>query len=500
MPTWETEVQPGIEKYSGLSNKKVHFFHMNNKMYLMDGENFLQYDGTTVSEVNPYIPTLSISRDPNGGGSPNEDFNLLGRGFKDSFSGDGTATVFQLSLKGLDTNTVKAEVDNATINEGSGLTVNRTNGTVTFTTAPSKGTNNIIITAYKTYSDFPNRVKKNRFSVLFGGSNDTRVFLSGNPDFPNRMIRSGLNDPSYWPENGFYNIGSDFDKIQGFVKQYDYLVIEKERSKWMMQFQLNDGDVSFPTKPINDQVGTYASETIQLIENNPVSVSKKGVYTLVTSGVRDERNVQHISEKVDAKLLREKNLDKAISIDYDRKYWIAVNGNVYVYDYSINEWYIYNNVNANQFYVLEDHLYFGSNTEGLIFYFDRRSFSDDGSPIHAYWYSKLFNFGRPEYQKLVEKIFISMKPLAKTSLNLYVRTDKTGETHLLTKRMDKFDFNSIDFERFTFITSDIPQTATKKVKLKKITDIQIKVDNNEVNEGLGVLSNGLKYSITNEVR
>ncbi|MGM7719440.1 hypothetical protein [Metabacillus sp. Hm71] len=492
----------------GLSGQPVNFFTIGDYCYIQDGEELSYYDpvfdGMFDAESNAYIPTLTISRNPSGGGEPYEDFNLITSWFKDSFSGDGTSTVYQMSLTNLSGGLMSAEVNGVGLTEDVDFTVNRAQGKVTFNTAPAAGTNNVIIYASKIISGLKERIFKCKLNVLFGGANDSRVFVSGNPDYPNYMWQSGLYEPTYFPENGFYKVGNDSEKIQGFAKQYDYLVIEKERTKWMMQFELNNGDPSFPIRPINDQVGTYAKNSIQILSNNPVSLNKTGVHMLVASNVRDERNTQHISANIDARLLREPNLDQAISIDFDMKYWLAVNGNVYIYDYEVNEWYIYNNVNASCFVEKDGYLHFGSNTEGLIYRFKKETelnpYNDDGQPINAYWYSKLINFGLPEYTKLVSRIFYALKPGSHTSCSLYIRTDRKGEEFESTSRMDQIDFWSFDFTKFTFMTSDIPQEVAEKVKEKKITHIQLKLENNELDESLEINSLGIKYNVQNEVK
>jgi hypothetical protein len=388
--------------------------------------------------------------------------------------------------------------------EGSGFSVNRSTGKVTFDTAPSEGTNNVIITAYKTQSEFPDRIKKCQFNVLFGGSNDSRVFVSGNPDSRNQIWRSGLNDPSYFPENGFYKVGTDSTAVQGFSKQYDYLVIEKENSKWNMRYELPSGaaEPSFPIKPINDQAGTIAKESIEMIEHSPISLDKKGVYVVMASNVRDERNVQHVSENVDSRLLNEPNLDQAVAVDFDKKYWLCVNGNVYVYDYQMGEWYLYDNIHANCFLVIDRTLYFGG--EGLVYRFKKKShtfpYNDDGEAINAYWHSKLIDFKQPEYYKLVKRIYQTIKPNTHTSSTVYIRTDVKGETLVITSRSDKLDFFDIDFDRFGFGVSDVPQQVAKKVKEKKITHFQIKIENKDADESLGLISIGLKFNYQNEVK
>ncbi len=487
----------------GLLDTAMDSFYMNDKMYFLNGQDYFWYDGTSCGAIQPYIPTLFISKTPSGGGTANEDFNLLGAGFKDSFSADGTATVYQLSLTNLDSTTVTAVVNNAAKVEGTDFTVDRTAGKVTFTTAPAAGTNNVIITAYKTQSGFPERIKKCKFHVLFGGTNDTRVFVSGNPDFPNQIWRSGLYDPTYFPENGFYKIGSDREKVTGFAKQYDYLVIEKESSKGNMQFQIDSsGKVSFPIKPLNDHVGTIAPKSIQVINNNPVSLDKTGVYLLKQSNVRDERNVQHVSINIDSKLLKESNLEKAISADFDQKYWLSLNNKVYIFDYQIGEWYVYDNVPATCFLVYNNNLYFGGN--GLVYRFKKDTepnpYNDDGQPINAYWTSKYITFGADYLRKVVDRIYFSMKPFSKSSADVYYITDKKVSELIKTKRMDMLNFFLFDFNHFSFIRSTFPQEVMVRIKAKKITHFQLKIINNKLDENLGLTSLGIKFRYGSSVK
>lgn len=496
--------------YDGAADSRVTFFEMNQKVYILDGTNFLVYQPSNpvgndrvIPIYGGYIPTVTISRTPSGGGEPYEDLNLIEPGFKDSFSADGVATDYQLSQKNLDAIGIKATVNGANIEETLGLTVDHTTGIVTFPTPPAAGTNNVIITAYKTNTGFVERIRKCRFSVLFGGTNDTRVFVSGNPDSPNQIWVSGLNDPTYWPENSFYKVGRENEAVQGFAKQYDYLVIEKEYSKWNMQFQLLDGKASFPIKPINDEVGTLARWSMQNIENTPVSLTQSGVYLLKASNIRDERNVEKISGNVDAQLLKEANLEQAISVDHDNQYWLALNQKVYLYDYLIKEWFIYDNIDATAFLEFEGTLYFG-NGSGNVYRFKTKNhltpYNDDGQPINVYWYSKLIDFGAPERYKLIQRIFHTLNPDTHTSSKLSIRTDKKGETFVTELRADQIDFQFFDFTRFAFSTSDLPQQSAKKIKEKKITHLQLKFENNVVDESFQLMGIGIKYAYQNEVK
>lgn len=515
MITWEDDlytdyIQPN--KLADISND-VSFFMFNDKCYILDGTQYAVYDGVAVTPVTPYVPTLRISKDPASGGFANEDFNLIGSGFKDSFSGDGTSTDYFLTLQNLDDTPIIVTVDGVTKTLTTDYTWDKVTGKVSFVTAPTKGTNNVIITAYKTIPGMKERILKCRFHTLYGGSNDTRVFISGNPNMSDYVWRCGVGDPTYWPENGFYKLN---ETVKGFSKQYDYLLIERSNGKHVVTFEMqDDGSVSFPMKPINDKVGTLATNSIQIIENNPVSLTKDGVYMLVASNVRDERNVTHISQTIDRLLLGETGLSDAVSIDFDKKYWLALNGTVYVLDYTqksdsnpYGEWYVYDNIHASSFIEMGGYLYFGSSKEGLIYRFHKEtnnanSFNDDGEPIEAYWKSKALTFEAEEFLKYVESLFFSMKPSGKTSIELYYTTDQKEMVPISLKKPMKFNlfsFNNLDFSNFTFYFSQFPKEFKAKVKAKKITHFQLMVKNDKLNESLTLLSLGMNYRYQGKVR
>lgn len=507
MNTWDHELyELTVPTYlTDVSVNDVSFFVVSDKCYVMDQAKYFVYDGTTISEVTPYVPTIQMSKPPAGGGTAYEDFNLIGNKFKDSFSGTGTDTVYQMSLTGLDSTTVTATAGTSTINEGTGLTVDRVNGKITFTTAPASGTNNVIITAGKTVSGYPGKVKNCTFSIGYGGSNDTRTFVSGNPNMPEYVFRSGLQDPTYWPENGYYKFS---EKVMGFSKQYDYLVVERLNGKSQVSYSMDStGTVTFPSKPINDEVGTIAGKSIQIIDNNPISLTKDGVYAITATNIVNERNVLHISQKIDRKLLLETGLDGAISIDFDKKYWLGLNGNVYILDYTqktqyspFGEWYLYNNIPASRFLEMGGYLYFSSSTNGLVYKFHKDttnadSFNDDGEKITAYWKSKAITFNADEMKKLVDSIYLGLNPGGATSVDLSYESDLMS-TQIASGneiKFNLFNFNSFDFGNLTFYYSQFPQVFKRKVKAKKITHFQLVLTNNKLNESLTVLSLGIKF-------
>ena len=73
---------------------EVSFFHFGGKIYILDGVKIKVWDGETFSDIEPYIPTIAISCDHTGAGTPFEEVNLLTGTKKQVFSGENYSTYY----------------------------------------------------------------------------------------------------------------------------------------------------------------------------------------------------------------------------------------------------------------------------------------------------------------------------------------------------------------------------------------------------------------------
>ena len=153
------------------------------------------------------MPTTTISAAPTGGGTSYEAVNLLTPKRINTFIGNGSATQFQVDAKDLDDTTVTAAVDGEAVTVSS---VNRSTGLVTLASAPPNGNGlaNVSISFSKTVDGYADKINQCSIAGLYGGKNDTRVFLTGNPDEPNCDWQSGLYDPTYFPDTGLHPHGN----------------------------------------------------------------------------------------------------------------------------------------------------------------------------------------------------------------------------------------------------------------------------------------------------
>jgi hypothetical protein len=233
--------------------------------------------------------------------------------------------------------------------------------------------------------------------------------------------------------------------------------------------------------------------------------------------VRDERNFIHLSERIDPRLLIETSLQETVAIDYDNKYYLAVNGNVYVFDYqnmsepdeqnkytTLGEWYFWDNIDACHWFSYNGRLYFGACNVGMMYKMKLQSelnaYSDNGTAINAYWYGKVFSFDSHFYKKNVDKLFTTLQPDNKTSVDLYYISDGIISPLVETIEQYLYSYISFGYSTFTYLTNRFPTSKRSKVKAKKIVYFQPILRNNKANESMGIQALEIHYTYVSEVK
>jgi len=502
----------------GLSDERSMAVYMGGALWLFTGGGLYRYDGAAVKNATEgaYVPLTVIARTPAGGGVSYEAVNLLTGKQKVSFLADGT-TVYTLPAADLDS-VDKVEVNGAA--QSSGWTANLAAGTVTFATAPPApavgAEDNVVITFTKTIAGYADRIGKCRAAVVWGvGGASDRIVATGNPDYPNQDFICGYADGGYWPDTGYAVIGTDETAILGYRRLGEYLAVIKEdngqdSTVFLRSGSLNDdGEAVFPVKPCLAGAGAVTRFGFGNIGDEQLILTGSGVYALTTNSLTAERIAQNRSFRVDPKLLSE-DLSEAVSCSYDGSYLIFVGGRVYGLDgrqprsYQsrgdisfVYECFYWENVPARS--VLRrmeggaESLYFGTE-DGRVCRFNTdvdglTRYNDDGAAIEAMWCTKSDDDGDPMvYKTLLKKgNAVTMKPYTRSSAKVLFRTDRdaiawqaaAGET-------DIFDWEDIDFARFTFNANDGPAEIPFQRKVKRYKRLQILVKNDAVNEGFGV--------------
>lgn len=482
---------------SDMNNSRSAFTIFNDKLYIVDGLNYLVYDGElkSVKDDNPYIPTTTITRSPSGGGEMNNDINVLQPLRKNSFWGDGASTEYYLDATGIE------EVTEVIVNDEvvTDYEVDLIFGKVIFETAPSKAvmSDNVVITFKKTISGYTDRIDKCTKIVTF----DRRVFFTGNPDYPNAIFHCELNNPSYISDLAYYQDGTDESAIKSIVVGNNVLWAFKEPN------QQNDtifyhtattdstGKV-YPNYQGNVSTGCYA-DAINY-KDDVVFLSRNGLEGISSEDISSKQLLNHRSSLVDNKLINENNYNMSMMAEWEGYLLILVNHKIYLadmrqmftgnlgYEY---EWYLWNLESAQICYLKEykGKLYIGAE-DGSIFVFEGTN--DNGEAIISYWTTPMDNFGYGNLNKTTNKRggIAKIKTIPNGVIKVAETTNKRQEEKYITKySANGFDFENIDFSNLSFVTSN-NSYIVYKIKEKKFTELSLKFYSDELDKPFGIYS------------
>ena len=444
-------------------------FTMNGVLYLLDGACFraVRRNGGawTAERVqdSAYVPTTTVSASPAGGGTSLEAVNLLTGRRINTFIGDGKSTEFCLDAAALDRIPLTATVNGAEVAIAS---VDYDKGRVALASAPpdGQGHDNVSIAFSKTVPGAAAKINRCRIAGLYGGKNDTRVFLAGNPDEPHCDWQSGLYDPSYFPDTGYARMGTEASAIAGYLKQYESQIIVKtggaqEATSFARTFVMTeDGASYFSLRQGAHGEGAVAPRSFAMLGDLPLFLSAQGVMGVYGTAVAEQNTIRPISEAVCPRLIRETALEKACAAVFEGRYYLALNGNVYIADSHLTEedgfpaWFFWANVPAQCLAVLEDRLWFGT-ADGRLCRFslpdEADAYTDDGAAIDAYWCTPTLSLSDWSRNKTIRDVIPTLMPYARSSAELCF-TDEGGETQRLSRSLDLFSFENWDFGRVSF--------------------------------------------------
>ena len=479
----------------------VSFFTFDKKVYILSGK-YQSWDGTTLEEVEGYTPLVFINTPPAGGGLIYDEINMLSPKKHQTFNGDGTSTVYHLAqnyfTSDVDLTSVDKVIVGTTELATSDYTVDTHNGTVTFNTAPPQGMDNVDI--YWTLDDGDRSIIEGmKYGTVFGGDVDTRVFLYGNHNCPNRTYFSGIEatkGPSveYFPATAHVDIGPSNFELTDLTRQYDRLLATTNRpeayyltiSTEQLNVTLTDNSTvqryvpAVSTYPLNEIHGNMAPGQGQLIDNYPVTIDKTGLTLWKATNVRDEKNMEDISQRIKSDL-NDMNMRAITTLDFqpENQLWFGYDNRIYIYNYYnktfsririADSFTCYSNLGNSVYMGLED---------GRIVKWGEEFQTFDNTHIIAHWEMNFSDFGAAYLRKTMTRLWVLMQPQATTSAEIGYVTNRKEST---VKKRIEYKIQVLDdvmFDNFSFQVSNNPQPFRLKLKAKKFTNMKITIDNTE---------------------
>ena len=125
---------------------------------------------------------------------------------------------------------------------------------------------------------------------------------------------------------------------------------------------------------------------------------------------------------------------------------------------------------------------------------------ETGRPVQAAWATPLLNLGTWANLKNVTGVWVVFQPFARSGGEIYYATDKEYEKFARSANVDIFDWNDIDFQRFTFNTLDRPMIVNTRKKAKKVKLFQVVVKNERDKEPFGLFAVHVNYKVGGKVK
>ena len=452
------------ELYTGLNEAVSNSFVYDDVWYFKDGKHYLKYDGETIEKVVGYIPTTTIARKPMGGGTKYEDVNMLSEYRKNSFLADGASFSFFLDVINIDTDYVPiVTVDDEEVSTST-YTVDYAEGKITFkNSAPdaplTDGQDNVVIQFKKAVPKYYDTIMKCNMLQVF----DNRVFFSGNPEHPNMIWNSSLNDPSYISDLDYYKEGMDSAAVKGLVAGNNALWVFREPSD-------ANTTVFYHTPTLDEEYGkvypsSHSSITTGCIgkainfNDDIVFFSERGMEG-ISGDITTEQVVAHRSSLVDRKMIAEQGYKDMVLAEWEGYLLVFIGNKVYLADsramfqnenhmeYEFFYWELEHDVVCAT--VKDGVLYIGTN--GGIY-----TLTDTDANIESYWVTPLDKFKYPHKLKTTNKRGCVAE--ATGDISVYAKVEDTGFELIGTY-------------------NNVTDYFVSRIKRKKFKDIQLKFYSN----------------------
>jgi hypothetical protein len=443
--------------YTGLEEQESAAFIYADIWYFKDGANYLRYDGTDMTEVAGYVPTTSIARKPGGGGTTYEDVNLLTGRRKNTFLADGESVEYHLDARDIDPDflpIVKVNGEPVT-NFAPGYS----QGTITFPEPPAApltdGRDNVEIEYRKTARGAREKILGCRLLQVF----DNRVFFAGNPEHPNTMWHSSLDNPEYCSDLDYYNEGMDPALIRGLVAGNNVLWVFREASgaNTTVFYHTPSLDAEYGKiyPSVHSSISTGCAAKAVNFNDDIVFFSNRGMEG-IGGDITTEQAVLHRSTMVDRKLTAEKSYKDMLLAEWDGYLLVFIGSRCYAAD-SRGVFANGNTTEYEWFYWEMEAPVTCACTEGNVLYLGTGSgvYTLTGTEKHleSHWVTPKDRFDAPH--KL------------KTSNKRGCVAEATGDIFVYAKVEDT------DFE-YIGSNEEVRDYFVSRIKRKKFKDIQLK--------------------------
>lgn len=310
-------------EYEGICNPndkpcnlaKSNFFIYGNDLYFLDGKNYWIVGDKTITDVSEiaHIPTTSIARkagteDTPSGGTILEDVNMLSPYRINTFCLEGKDVYAWLDSKGIDNSFIpEITVDGLGELKNFDDFMFYQSGKILFKCdipAPKTDGQDNVTVKFKMPDSDADKIRNCTLVQTF----DNRVFFSGNPNYPNMVWHSSLNDPTYCSDLDYYQEGLDNALVKGIIAGNNALWVFREPSQAnttiFYHTPYHDADYGKIYPSMHSSITTGCIGHAINFNDDICFFSNRGMEGM-SGDVTTEQAVAHRSSLVDRKMLAE---------------------------------------------------------------------------------------------------------------------------------------------------------------------------------------------------
>ena len=408
----------------------------------------------------------------------------------------------------------EVKADGLTMEAGRDYAVDLGGGSVTFTQAPAES---VAITyrkadnaAFQTLMNCPYAAACGNYLVMGGASGNasTSGAASGESVHYSGLTESGP-DVSYWPMDANVFVG---EPVTGFGTQYDQTIVFQpdKIGKLTPSVKTVSGyeRLTLSYSVLNDKYGCNLPRSIRLIGNNLLFANTSGgVYQIRSASAARENNVRCLSGKVNGSDTRPGLLyDMRIagngpvcSFDDSQRYWLAVNGHVWLWDYAASDadnpvWYYFTGLSPQAFALRGGVAYLIDGDAQIVRLGE--TYSDFGQPIRKAYQFPVRNFGGYDLLKDVRSVILSLRADTPSDVAVIYETDYETRTDLVNLTVAGYD--RLTERNLETRDLSVPRHAAvfrRKPKCKHVRHFSLRLENNTAGQNLAPYSAeiGIRY-------
>ena len=338
-------------------------------------------------------------------------------------------------------------------------------------------------------------------------------------------------DASYFPMEQVQLASSTEERITGFGKQQDNLIIFKEGSvgKTTLGTQtINDRIfIDLPYIPINASIGCDLPWSIQLVENNLVFANRSGVYIILDTTAANENNIVGISRKINGSAERPGLLndlmgpsphgeggplavdevyseDLICSCDDGTHYFLTVNGHTWAWNYELSgykdpSWFYLTGMNAVAL-IQEAGEIFHINQQGRLSGLHNQ-YNDYGYPFERLFRFPTMNFGSYDNRKNVNSVIVTLGAYELENTELWYLTDYETRKDLMNLQVVDdavYEANRIVGTRPE--SNRVPAVFRRRPMCRRVLHFTMKLVNSNLNEDFELVGAQVFYNLQGRLR